>query len=71
MRIGFVLTSQGWAAVLYDRRGAAGALEGATKRSPWFRNPDSATSYGLQWGAQLGIGVDVARVDTRLLERAS
>lgn len=71
MRIGFILTDAGWAAVLYARRSPDGVLVGATKRSPWFPGPGAATAYGVDWGKQLGIGVDVVRVDTRLLERAS
>lgn len=68
MRIGFILGVEGFAAVLYRERMRDGTLDGALQRSPWTRDSAQAHAWGIAWAERLGIGVDVARVDTRLLE---
>lgn len=62
MRVGFVLSEHGFAAVLYTR-----TLADATTRSPWTADVDLASAWGATWAERLGVAVDIARVDTRLL----
>jgi hypothetical protein len=62
MRVGFVLGSEGFAAVLYQR-----STEDARRRGPWRATLDEATADAFAWAERLAVAVDVVRMDVRLL----
>jgi hypothetical protein len=61
-RIGFILSRDGFAAVLYTR-----TTQDATARSPWTQDVDLAMAWGTRWADQLRVPCDVVRVSTSFL----